>query len=73
MPAVSVMLLSCAAYIAVVACQLLLDEKLPQSSKLYLRGAALLGTVVFNYMVSRVSFCREQVMIISFAASQHCE
>ncbi|MEW5297622.1 MAG: hypothetical protein WDW36_000820 [Sanguina aurantia] len=50
-PAVSVMLLSCAAYIAVVACQLLLDEKLPQSSKLYLRGAALLGTVVFNYMV----------------------
>ncbi|MEW5315359.1 MAG: hypothetical protein WDW38_006796 [Sanguina aurantia] len=49
-PAVSVMLLSCAAYIAVVACQLLLDEKLPQSSKLYLRGAALLGTVVFNYM-----------------------
>lgn len=51
-PAVKMMLLSCACFATVAAAQLLLADRVSSDAKLRLRAAAAATTLVFNYMVS---------------------
>ncbi len=51
MPAVKLMLLSCAAHVGTAWCQLLLADRLSGAAKASLRWGALLCAVAFNFVV----------------------
>lgn len=66
-PAVRMMLMSCAAYAGLTWCQLLLDRRLAAPRKTQARLAALLCAVAFNYVVSHRHACLTSVKARSSA------
>lgn len=55
-PAVKLMLLSCAAHVGTAWCQLLLADRLSGAAKASLRWGALLCAVAFNFVVGAAVF-----------------